>query len=267
MVMGRIIKNILGILERCFFFIGKRKGLYVINYHGTPETMLENFTKHLQYYKAHFEFISIPEFELMCKTGKLLPHQKPFLLLTFDDGMKNNIHAARILGQFGIKAFFFVIPAFIDAEAPEKYLASVIRPGYSNQEEKNPEDFQPMDWAALKQLSDQGHKIGSHTYTHTLQKQDDEQKSRVEIIDSRKYIEEKLIAEVPYFCSINNTSLSVGPLQKQMIDTHYNYHFTTFYGHNNTPVPLNIQRINIEAYWHMNEVRFALGHLKKYLNK
>ena len=266
--MGRLIKNILGLLERLLFFRPSPRGLFVINYHGTPETVLENVAKHLEYYSKNYLLIGPETFEDICRKGSYPQGPKPLLLLTFDDGMENNRHVLSLLEKKDIRAFFFVIPAFIDAPDPENYLATVIRPGYSNSKETAPEDFRPMDWDTLRTLLAKGHRIGSHTYSHSLAKEDDEEKSIKEIVYSRQLLEEKLSAGVPYFCSINNTAVSVGPLQEQLIRAHYSFHFTTFYGNNYPSVdPLRIERINVEAYWNMNEVRYALGNIRKTLIK
>ena len=229
---------------------------------------MENFELHLNYYLKRFHVLSPDEFEVICKDSKLPPLSKPLLVLTFDDGMENNKYVIDLLDKKNIKAYFFVIPSFINSEEPENYLSTFIRPGYINKNETEPEDFRPMGWEMLKKAEFNGHKIGSHTYSHTLVKEDNEEKSAFEIIQSKKAIEGNLSIGVPYFCSINNTSLSVGKSQEDLIHQNYSYHFTTYYG-NNFPLPqvYSLERVNIEAYWHMNEVYFALGNIRKLLIK
>ncbi len=245
-----------------------KNGIYVVNYHGTPQSVSHLFKKHLKYYKKNFHILGPAEFEEMCKNKIIADHSRPKLLLTFDDGMQNNHHAIKFLNQEGIKAFFFIIPAFIEAKNPENYLSTVIRPGYINKKENQAEDFMPMDWSTIIDALKDGHKVGSHTYSHTLLKENGEEKSFHEIVESRKHIEECLAVEIPYFCSINNTDVSVGDLQRGMINSHYQYHFTTYFGDNFPELdPLRIERINIEAYWGMNELRFALGGIRKRLIK
>lgn len=266
--MGRIIKNILGILERFMFFMQGGKGLYVINYHGTPSSVMDNFEDHLDYYTERFNVINPEEFEEICRNRKMPDSSRPSLMLTFDDGMKNNLNILSVLEQKHIKAFFFVIPAFIDSPEPKEYLSAVIRPGYTNSKETEEKDFIPMNWDDLKELLNKGHKIGSHTYSHSLLRDDAEEKSLVEIVGSRNTLESRLSVKVPYFCSINNTDLSIGPVQEKIVREHYDYHFTTYYGDNlPTPDPKRIQRTNIEAYWNLNEVRYALGNIRKLSGK
>jgi peptidoglycan/xylan/chitin deacetylase (PgdA/CDA1 family) len=267
-MLGQIIKNILGIAERLFFGNSVKTGLYVINYHGTPENLMPNFERHLAYYKSNFRIINPSDFEAMVVDQTSSTQQKPLLLLTFDDGMQNNLHVMQSLEKNGIKAYFFVIPAFIDAKEPEKYLASVIRPGYVNKQEKAAEDFRPLSWEMIKNTHQKGHTIGSHTYTHSLLKSDNAQRSEYEILESKHVIEKYLDTSITAFCSINNTEISVGKVQDDIIRANYQFHFTTYYG-DNMPLsdPYRIERINIEAYWNMNEVCYALGTIRKMLIK
>ncbi len=240
----------------------------MINYHGTPKSLMPNFEQHLEYYRKHFHILNPDEFEEICKGGKRPDTLKASLLLTFDDGMKNNINAIRLLNENNVKACFFVIPAFIESDQPRDFLSTFIRPGYVNKMETEEEDFTPMGWETLREAISEGHKIGSHTYSHTLVKGDNEEKSTFEILESKKCIESRLSIEVPYFCSINNTDISVGKMQEDLINRYYNYHFTTYYGYNfPTPAPGRIERINIESYWNMNELRYALGNIRRIMIK
>jgi len=265
--MSRVVKKIIGLLERILlFFVPFRHGIYVVNYHGTPESVKHLFEQHLDFYNKHFRLLDPETFEAIC-AGRSQISSKPMLLLTFDDGMRNNISALELLSKHQILAYFFVVPNYIDAGKKETYLSDIIRPGFVNTLEKFPEDFLPMGWNDLEKLHKIGHRIGSHTMSHTLRKEDDAIKSAVEIINSKKAIEQKLGIQVPYFCSINNTALSVGKLQEEMIDATYDFHFTTYYGLNQpAPDPKRIQRINVESYWSLSEVCFSLGRIRTLLN-
>lgn len=265
--MSRVIKKIIGLLERILLlFMPFKKGIYVVNYHGTPRSVMQLFERHLAFYHKHFQIISPGTFEAIC-AGQSQKSFKPLLLLTFDDGMKNNIGALELLSKQNIPAYFFIVPNYIDAKEKEKYLSEIIRPGFTNKLEKFPEDFLPMTWDDLGKLYRIGHRIGSHTMSHTLRKEDDAAKSATEIIESRKMIEQKLNIPVPYFCSINNTAKSVGKLQEEMINATYDFHFTTYYGLN-IPVlnPKRVQRINVESYWSISEVCYSLGRIRTLLN-
>ena len=65
------------------------------------------------------------------------------VILNFDDGRKSQFTLAKpILDKYGFKATFYIVCNYIDN-----------KPGY-------------MDWKEVKQLSEEGHDIGSHSMNH-----------------------------------------------------------------------------------------------------
>lgn len=258
---NHLLKTILGTVE--YAFTGLRldkKGLYVINYHGTQKPFLKNFQNQLDFFRKHFTFIS--PFQLTdFYEGKLT--NGPYLLLTFDDGIKNNYHSATLLNEQGIFAYYFVIPVFI--ETPEnrqkEYFIQHIRPLINTNIDLHEEDFKSLSWQETLKMAERGNAIGSHTLTHTLvAKNSTYEKSEQEIVASKKQIEAQLKNEITGFCSPNNTLESVGSKEMHLIKEHYIYHFTTIPGINR---PLNgklyIKRCNIESHWLLGAVKFAIG--------
>lgn len=90
---------------------------YVVNYHRVcpkaeqriqfPDffdlrTPPDLFATHLEFYQEHFEVVSLPQLS----EG---PGKKPKLLITFDDGYRDNHdHAFKLLKEFKMSALFFV---------------------------------------------------------------------------------------------------------------------------------------------------------------
>ena len=68
---------------------------------------------------------------------------RPFISLTFDDGVRNQLRAAAILRDYGISACFFVCEAMLDAR-----------------------DDELLTWSDVEQLSAAGHEIGNHSRHH-----------------------------------------------------------------------------------------------------
>jgi peptidoglycan/xylan/chitin deacetylase (PgdA/CDA1 family) len=66
-----------------------------------------------------------------------------------------------------------------------------------------PEWAQMMSWEQIKQLSDEGHEIGSHSMTHELIPQLTDDKLHWEISESKKEIEAKLGSSIRSFCYPN----------------------------------------------------------------
>lgn len=86
--------------------------------------------------------------------------------LTFDDGGRSAITAARMLEEYGYKGHFFVIT---DRVGDENYLK----------------------WSDIDQLVDAGHLIGSHTCTHVNLVAAGEKKRKEELIESKEELEDR----------------------------------------------------------------------------
>ena len=111
---NHVLKNILGNLEHIITTVKLNKNeLTVVNYHGTQKKFLANFETQLRYFKNRFHIIS-PEMLPVFFSGELKHIEKSLLLITFDDGIQNNLYAAEILNKHNIKAYFFIIPDFIN---------------------------------------------------------------------------------------------------------------------------------------------------------
>ena len=84
---------------------------------------------------------------------------KPYICISSDDGLKNNLYAAEIFDLFGIKACFFICPGIIgetDYNKINEFCARrLIFPAV---------EF--LEWSDIDFLLKKGHEIGSHTMTH-----------------------------------------------------------------------------------------------------
>ena len=110
----------------------------------------------LQTLQKHFTFISYSE-----AVNKILNCEidKPYIAISSDDGLKNNLRAAEILNEYGAKACFFINPSIIG----EKNF-SVISEHCKNKLEFPPVEF--LNWDEVSLLQKSGHEIGSHTMSH-----------------------------------------------------------------------------------------------------
>src|ERR1043166_9677277 len=89
-----LIKSMLGNAE---FLLGSSRRdlpeLFVVNYHGTQKKFLGNFRNQLDFFCGKYNLIG-PEQLADFYAGKLKNLEKPYLLISFDDGIKNNLSAA-----------------------------------------------------------------------------------------------------------------------------------------------------------------------------
>lgn len=235
----------------------------VVNYHGTQKKNLERFRSHLKFYTRHFNILSPKTFDEAYR-GIYHPG-KTSLLLTFDDGIRNNLYAADVLREFGIKAWFFIVPAFADQPEGEQeaYLRSHIRPYIDPKLDHEREDLSAMNWTEIKALAREGHAIGSHSYTHELRANHPDHSERIrEIAGSRNRISEATgisPEELKGFCCPNDSAYSTGAPEMKLIKEHYHYFFGSYAGSNLPYNPYHIKRSNVEAYMGIGQVAWALN--------
>lgn len=264
--LSHLIKCIIGHFEYFTTKLSLQKNqLYVINYHGTQKKFLPNFRKQIIYFKRFFEIISpaqLNDFYL----GKINYFEKPLLLITFDDGFKNNLYAAEILEEYNISAYFFIVPDYINSTLEQQMQLSDknIYPNINRFIDNEPEDFQHLTWTEIEGLLTKGHVIGSHTQTHRLiAKNSTFENSLKEIETSKKNIAEKLglnTSSINAFCSTHDTLLSIDVKELRLIKKNYEFHFTTIPGANKEyGSKFFIKRVNIESFWLMGAVKYALG--------
>lgn len=102
-----IIKSITGFLEFSFFHPKyDNKELIVVNYHGTPHKFFKNFKRQVDFLTRIFQPLKAIEIDRYFN-GELLT-TRPSILFTFDDGLKNNLDAAKYLADKNISAFFLL---------------------------------------------------------------------------------------------------------------------------------------------------------------
>lgn len=272
MIHGRalITKALLGKLISIFSLMEPPKNdLIVLNYHGTCKRFLDNFEQQIRFFQDKYHIISPSELEAFFE-GKLEHYNKPYLLLSFDDGIKNNLFAAEVLNKYGIRAIFFIVPEFVNCqqESQAAFFMKNINPITGLKNNVNHEDFTSLSWSELKELVNSGHEVGSHSSTHTMRaNRIDCNLRQYEIVESRRMLAEGLnlnLDKIRSFCGPVDSLLSVGIADMALIRDNYRFFFSTFPGSNISPRnPYFIKRIHVEAFWPLSAVKFALSNLER----
>lgn len=241
--------------------------LVVLNYHGTQRAFQGSFEEQIRYFRDHFRIFAPDELEGF-SSHRPKTFEEPSLLLSFDDGLKNNLNAAAVLAKYGIKAIFFVIPALVEAPVDKQLevFQEFVRPNVNSDIDSLREDLTPMTWDDLLGLLTDGHEIGCHSFTHMLRANTkDEAKRRHEIVESKRVIECSLGMEegaVRSFCGPVDSQLSLGVPEMTLIMEHYAYCFSSYPGSNKREFnPYFIKRVNVEAYWMLPTVAYAMSRL------
>jgi peptidoglycan/xylan/chitin deacetylase (PgdA/CDA1 family) len=120
--------------------------------------------------------------EAVAGSGKLVH-------VTFDDAFRSVARAVPVLQRLGVPATVFACPGFVDGDGtfavPE--LAGRQLPQHAEQ-------LTTMGWAELRELSQQGIEIGSHTLTHPHLTTLDQEELERELRESRERLEDELSA-------------------------------------------------------------------------
>ncbi|MCS7180396.1 MAG: polysaccharide deacetylase family protein [bacterium] len=109
-------------------------------------------------------------------------------VVTFDDGFYDNfLFGLPLFKKLNLKPVIFIIAKFINTEKIwERY--------------KNRERDRFLTWQEINEMIKENVEIGSHTLTHPHLINISEALAKEEIMDSKKFIEDKIGKEVKYFC-------------------------------------------------------------------
>ncbi len=226
----------------------------VLNYHATPAASAGGFERQLAFYARHFHPATPADLD-DCLAGAWR-HDRPGLLLTFDDGYRSNHDvAAGLMERYGFRGWFFLPHDFIAKDRAGAEAAFAANPG-----EPEPR----MTWQECRDLIARGHRMGCHTRTHVrLEDSLTPEQLADEITAAGRDIAERLGAPVEDFCWVGGEEWSYGAgAFAEIRRAAYRHVFMT----NLLPVapassPLWIQRTNIEADWPLDQVRFYLSGL------
>jgi peptidoglycan/xylan/chitin deacetylase (PgdA/CDA1 family) len=90
-------------------------------YHGVGDDRFTvgDFEKQMKYIQRHFTTYWISEVpELLNNVKKINSDNKPAIVLTFDDGLRNNLNcAAPTIDALGLKATFFIVSDLLDGQS------------------------------------------------------------------------------------------------------------------------------------------------------
>jgi len=136
-------------------------------------------------------------------SGEIELPDKP-VLITFDDGYDDNyLNAFPILKGYGIRATIFIVPAFV---GKKNYLT----------------------WEQIKEMSDNGISIQSHTLNHTKLEELPDDEIRSELLNSKLVLEENTGKPVNFLAYPTGTyNLHIAGIAK---DVGYKGAYTIKYG-------------------------------------
>ncbi|TXI32156.1 MAG: hypothetical protein E6Q58_04350 [Niabella sp.] len=166
--------------------IGRKADFVIICYHSINNDSswrhsisTQNFEQQIRYLKDNYEIINPENFdhELNTHSGK------PKVLITFDDGYKDNLNAMHILNAHNAKALLFILS------------------GNSNEVSRSEmqNDLDILNDNEIIDLLNNGWVLGSHGKTHKNLTLLTDEELKSEITDSKETIQNKYSVSVKYF--------------------------------------------------------------------
>jgi len=172
------------------FWLVRNKGIAVYMYHSVGNNRIyfnvepKSFARQMKYLKDNnYQVISLAKLVELMKSDKPLP--KKTVVLTFDDGYHDNyVNAWPILKKYNFPATIFLATGFIGREIKSSEGISL----------------KILDWPEIKKMH-QSELIDFEPHTHNHIKLDriDLNKAELEIIKSKKIIEEELNKKCCFF--------------------------------------------------------------------
>ncbi len=187
---GLVVGSALGASARWNWWRPCKKGLPILMYHkiGNPPegsklkklwVSTDMFRRQMDYLKRH-HYNPVTFTDLYNHWDGIKPLPANPMVITFDDGYKNNFELALpILKEFGFRATLFVVVQTVGWDNKWHDPASETR-------------IPMVSWDELKGLRDAGWEIGSHTMNHPRLTRLELKEATLEMEKSRRTIEEFL---------------------------------------------------------------------------
>lgn len=134
---------------------------------------------------------------------------KPYVTVSFDDGLKNCLDAAKIMNDFGSKGCFFIPLAMVGETDYHK-----IKAFCAEKINLPPTEF--LSWDDLETLLKDGHEIGGHTVSHQDLAKLSPRQAEAEIVECFELLRERL-GTVKHFSWPFGRFRHFGPAQAKMV--------------------------------------------------
>lgn len=234
----------------------------IVNYHGTPSALKDNFAAQLDFLASRFQPCSPQQLEDLILRGSW-SGPKPGLILTFDDGLRSNFDfAAPMLEQRGFRGWFFLPTAFLDAPPHAQHDFATTHSIIPRQGDAYPDGRMAMSWDEARDLLRRGHSIGAHTRNHTrLTEQLTPDQLHEEIVLGHHELQSRLGQPVDSFCYVGGEEWTYAPAAAAIVrQQNFRFAFMTA----SRPAtkgtsPLHLHRTNLEADWPVDFVKMFIA--------
>ncbi len=177
-----------------------------INYHDVPSADSDRFEAQLEFYSRHFVPVGLGD--LLALAAGNWPHDRPGLLISFDDGLASHAQvAAPLLEKHGFVGWFMVPTGFIDTPPPQQRDWAAAHSIHAR-DEPGPDGRVALSWDEVRRLAGR-HVIGCHTVGHTRFRSElSPADFQHETQDARRRLEEELGESVEVFAWVGGEESS-----------------------------------------------------------
>jgi peptidoglycan/xylan/chitin deacetylase (PgdA/CDA1 family) len=231
-----------------------------VNYHSVGASNAEAFERHLEYYAAGYDNVSLEQLAAFLR-GEWKPRRQG-IIISSDDGLRTDYDVmAPALERHGFTGWFFVPSDLIVLPATEQVAAASAARVTPVEEAPNGRVF--MSPAEVRILA-QRHVVGCHTASHVrLSSALNPARLHAEIIDARRKLEAHTGAAISVFCWVGGEDGSYSRSAATVIrEAGYRFSFMT----GSYPIrpwsnPLQLHRTNIEVHYSVPLVGLFLSGL------
>jgi peptidoglycan/xylan/chitin deacetylase (PgdA/CDA1 family)/folate-dependent phosphoribosylglycinamide formyltransferase PurN len=197
------------------------------------------FFKHVQFLRKHYQIVSLGQAIEMLRSNSV---KRPTLVLTFDDGYRDNFVTLRAIAEHtGVPVTLFISSGQVTQEAE---FAHDIANGCRG--------FLPLTWAQLRQMYSSGFEIGSHTRTHFDCGSHDTGRLEDEIVGSRAELEKQLGGKIEFFSFPFGLPQNISPEATAIAARTYSFILSAFGGEN--PAPADDKICHLKRWFHANHL-------------
>jgi peptidoglycan/xylan/chitin deacetylase (PgdA/CDA1 family) len=264
-----IIRNFLEILLGSEVVYKALKSIYysrlfpyvqVVTYHDTPEKNKDSLRDQFRWYNEQYVNCDLSDLRGLLING-VWEHDKPGLIISFDDGLRSNFEVALpLLEEYGFTGFFMIPAGFVNTDcyrqkefAIQNLIDFCAAPNVSRI---------ALSWDEVAQIESRGHEVTCHSMNHRrLSKDLSEHELSIEIAESKYMLEYQLGHSVDSFTWVGGEEWAYCRAAHEMIlRANYELVFCT----NCAPItgkqsPYFLQRYHVEPNYMLKSLRFVLG--------
>ncbi len=157
--------------------------------HEVKDDEKDRFSRLLDWLQSQYQVVSYSDAVLALTNEQT---KDSLACISFDDGLKNNLNAARIMTERGMSGCFFISPAII-GERSQQVIDDYCK---DRMLFKNSLPF--MDWDDLEWMIENGHEIGNHSNHHYYMMDLGDQQFDQEVSEANETLTNRL-GEIKHF--------------------------------------------------------------------